>query len=103
MVGPLGPVDTMRRDTYLDLSAWQHAPSILLRQVKAAKAAAAPRLEIGQRFYRVGLPTVVWSVARVYRDGQSLEHAILTSDRRDLDNKTLSAAVLMDSRQYRQV
>lgn len=93
----------IRRDTYIDLTSWQDAPSIFLRQVKAVKAAAAPRLEIGQRFYRVGLPTVVWSVARVYRDGQSVEHAILASDRRVLDNKTLSAAVLMDSRQYRQV
>jgi len=92
-----------RRDSAFVLSDWQGAPSDFLKQVKAAKAAAAPRLEIGQRFHRVGLPSVVWRVARVYRDGQSVEHAILASNRRDLDNKTLSAVVLLDSRQYRLV
>ena len=93
----------IRRESTLALSDWQDAPAIFLRQVRAAKGAAAPRLEIGQRFYRVDLPSVVWRVSRVYRDGQSVEHAILASNRRDLDNKTLSAVVLTDSRQYRLV
>ena len=93
----------IRRESTLALSDWQNAPSVFLRQVRAAKGAAPHRLEIGQRFHRVGLPSVVWRVSRVYRDGQSVEHAILASNRRDLDNKTLSAVVLMDSRQYRLV
>jgi hypothetical protein len=93
----------IRRDSTPALSDWQDAPAIFLRQVRMAKGAAASRLEVGQRFHRVGLPSVVWRVSRVYRDGQSVEHAILASNRRDLDNKTLSAVVLMDSRQYRLV
>ncbi len=93
----------IRRESTLALSEWRDAPAIFLRQVGAAKGAAAPRLEIGQRFYRVGLPSLVWRVSRVYRDGQSVEHAVLTSNRRDLDKKTLSVVVLMDSRKYRLV
>ncbi len=93
----------IRRESTPGLSDWQDAPAVFLRQVREAKVAAAARLEIGQRFHRVGLPSVVWRVSRVYRDGQSVEHAILASNRRDLDNKTLSAVVLMDSRQYRPV
>lgn len=83
------------------LSDWQDAPAALMRQVKAARLSAGFRLQEGQRFHRVGLPSVVWRVARVYRDGQGLEHAVLSSNRRDLDPKTLSAAVLLDSRQFR--
>lgn len=92
-----------RRDSTLVLSDWQNAPAAFLRHVKAARVAGETRLEIGQRFHRVGLPSVVWRVSRVYRDGQNLEHAVLACNRRDLDYKTLSAVVLLDSRQYRPV
>ena len=90
-----------KRATSVALSQWQEAPVGLMRQFQAARMAAAHRLEVGQRFHRVGLTYVVWRVARVYRDGQGVEHAILASNRRDLDPKTLSAAVLLDSKQYR--
>ena len=89
--------------TILASPPWRSAPAALARQSGAAGAPAARRLEIGQRFYRTGLPSVVWRVARVYQDGQGLEHAILVSNSRNLDPKTLSAAVLLDSRQYRSV
>lgn len=60
-------------------------------------------LEIGQRFHRVELPSVVWRIVRVYRDSQGVEHATLASNRRDLDPKTLSAKVLLDRAHYRVV
>lgn len=59
------------------------------------------RLQVGQRFHRVGLPAVVWRVARVYRDAQGHEHAALVDESRHLDGKTLSAAVLLDRARYR--
>ena len=89
--------------TIMESPSWRNTPSALARQMGAVGAATALRLEVGQRFYRVGLTYVVWRVARVYQDGQGLEHAVLASNRRDLDPKTLSAAVLLDSRQYRTV
>ena len=90
-----------KRVASLALADWREAPAGLLSQVKAARLAASDRLEVGQRFHRVGVDLVVWRVLRVYRDGQGLEHAILASNRRDLDPKTLSAAALLDSKQYR--
>ncbi|MFQ5774876.1 MAG: hypothetical protein ACE5GS_10185 [Kiloniellaceae bacterium] len=58
-------------------------------------------LRVGQRYHRVGLPAVVWRVVRVYRDAQGLEHATLACEARNLDKKTLSAAVLQDRSRYR--
>ena len=90
-----------KRMAGLALGDWREMPAGLMNQVKAARLAAADRLEVGQRFHRIGVTSVVWRVLRVYRDEQGLEQAILASNRRDLDPKTLSAAVLLDSKQYR--
>lgn len=90
-----------KRVAGIALADWRDAPAGLRRQVKATQMAAVQRLEVGQRFHRVGVTSVVWHVLRVYRDGQGLEHAILASNRSDLDPKTLSAAALLDSKQYR--
>ena len=92
-----------KRESSVAVPDWQDPRAAPVGRATAPAAAAAIRLEIGQRFYRVGLPSVVWRVWRVYRDGRGLEHAILESNHRDLDPKTLSAAVLLDSRQYRSV
>ena len=61
----------------------------------------AARLRAGQRYHRVGLPAMVWTVVRVYRDAQGVEHATLINEHRPLDEKTLSAVVLQDRAQYR--
>jgi hypothetical protein len=59
------------------------------------------RLAVGQRLHRVGLPAVVWRVVRVYRDAQGVEHATLSDETQHLDEKTLSALVLLDRSRYR--
>ncbi len=89
--------------TIMESPSWRTTSVILARQIGVVGESTSLRLEVGQRFYRVGLTYVVWRVVRVYQDGQGLEHAVLASNRRDLDPKTLSAAVLLDSRQYRSV
>lgn len=58
-------------------------------------------LQVGQRYHRVDLPTVVWSVVNVYRDVQGVEHATLAHEARRLEMKTLSAAALLDRSRYR--
>ncbi len=59
------------------------------------------RIKMGQRFHRVGYTAVVWQVVSVYRDSQGLEHASLVDETGRLDEKTLSASVLLDRTQYR--
>lgn len=59
------------------------------------------RLQVGQRLHRVGLPAVIWRVVRVYRDATGVEHATLADEARHLDEKTLSALVLLDQSRYR--
>ena len=61
----------------------------------------AGRLRVGQRYHRVELPSQVWTVVRVYRDAQGVEHATLVNELRPLDEKTLSAPVLQDRSHYR--
>ncbi len=90
-----------KREISMAMAHWQDAPIDLMRQLRVTRMMPGGRLQIGQRFHRVGLTSVVWRVLRTYRDGQGVEHAILASNRRDLDPKTLSAVVLLDSRQYR--
>ncbi len=63
--------------------------------------AASYRIQIGQRFYRVGYTAVIWQAMSVYRDAQGLEHATLVDEAGRLDKKTLSASVLLDRSQYR--
>mgnify|MGYP007073186923 CR=1 FL=1 len=84
-----------KREIGMALAHWQDAPIDLMHQLRATRMMAGGRLQTGQRFHRVGLTSVVWRVLRTYRDGQGV------SNRRDHDPKTLSAAVLLDSRQYR--
>ena len=59
------------------------------------------RIYVGQRFYKTGFTGVVWHVTSVYRDAQGVEHATLADDGGRLDEKTLSASVLLDRAQYR--
>ncbi len=80
------------------------APDTLERPALYAdeRTSAAPyRIQVGQRFHRVGLTAVVFRVISVYRDAQGLEHATLMDEGRRLDKKTLSASVLLDRTQYR--
>ncbi len=63
--------------------------------------AARYRIKIGQRFHRVGYTAVVWQAVSIYRDAQGLEHATLIDEAGRLDEKTLSASVLLDRSQYR--
>ena len=63
--------------------------------------AARYRIKIGQRFHRVGYTAVIWQATSVYRDTQGLEHATLMDEGGRLDEKTLSASVLLDRSQYR--
>ncbi len=63
--------------------------------------AADYQIKIGQRFHQVGYTAVIWQAMSVYRDAQGLEHATLVDEAGCLDNKTLSASVLLDRSQYR--
>jgi len=78
--------------------------------VKAAKAAwqqrrdgGRYRISVGQRFYRVGVQSIVWRVVAVYYDAQGVEHANLIDEARYFDGKTLAASVLLDRSRYRSV
>ena len=59
------------------------------------------RIKVGQRFHRAGYTAVVWRATSVYRDTQGLEHVNLVDEAGRLDEKTLSASVLLDRSQYR--
>lgn len=89
----------MGRDVGRVAAYWDEARVSLMDRASAN----GTRFQVGQRFHRTDLPSVVWRVMRVYRDSQGLEHATLASDKRDLDLKTLSVAVLLDRAQYRRV
>jgi len=59
------------------------------------------RIKIGQRFHRAGYTAVVWRAISMYRDTQGLEHVNLVDETGRLDEKTLSASVLLDRSHYR--
>jgi hypothetical protein len=59
------------------------------------------RIKIGQRFHRAGYTAVVWRAISIYRDTQGLEHVNLVDETGRLDEKTLSASVLLDRSHYR--
>ncbi len=59
------------------------------------------RIQIGQRFHRAGYTGVVWRATSIYRDAQGLEHVNLVDEAGRLDEKTLSASVLLDRTHYR--
>jgi len=61
------------------------------------------RIQIGQRFHRVGYTGVVWQAISIYRDSLGLEHVNLVDETGRLDGKTLSASVLLDRSHYRQI
>ncbi len=61
------------------------------------------QIKIGQRFYRAGYAAVVWRAISIYRDPQGLEHVRLVDETDRLDNKTLSASVLLDPTHYRRI
>lgn len=77
---------------------WHESGGVLDRP-----AARTVGLQVGQRYHRVGLPTVIWTVVRVYRDAQGVDHARLANPAGRLDEKTLSATVLLDRSRYRLV
>jgi hypothetical protein len=54
------------------------------------------RIKIGQRFHRAGYTAVVWRAISIYRDTQGL-----VDETGRLDEKTLSASVLLDRTHYR--
>ena len=58
------------------------------------------RIKIGQRFHRAGYTAVVWRAISIYRDTQGLEHVNLVDEAGRLDEKTLSASVLLDRSHY---
>jgi hypothetical protein len=77
---------------------------------KAAESAALRRrgdgrfqISVGQRFYRVGVQSIVWRVVAVYHDAQGVEHANLIDEGRSLDGKTLAASALLDRSRYRAI
>lgn len=77
---------------------------------RASDSAAPPRrsddryrISVGQRFYRVGVQSIVWRVVAVYHDAQGVEHANLIDEARCFDGKTLAASVLLDRSRYRTV
>ncbi len=59
------------------------------------------RIKIGQRFHRAGYAGVVWRAISIYRDALGLEHVNLVDEGGRLDEKTLSASVLLDRSHYR--
>ncbi len=59
------------------------------------------RIKVGQRFHRVGYTAVVWRATSIYFDALGLEHVNLVDENGRLDEKTLSASVLLDRSHYR--
>ncbi len=59
------------------------------------------RIKVGQRFHRAGYTAVVWRATSSYRDAQGLEHVNLVDEAGRLDERTLSASVLLDRSHYR--
>ncbi len=59
------------------------------------------RIKIGQRFHRAGYTAVVWRATSIYFDALGLEHVNLVDEAGRLDEKTLSASVLLDRSHYR--
>ncbi len=59
------------------------------------------RIQVGQRFHRAGYTGVVWRATSIYFDAQGLEHVNLVDEAGRLDEKTLSASVLLDRSHYR--
>ena len=59
------------------------------------------KIQIGQRYSQVEIPSAVWQVVSVYQDALGVEHAALTNELRARDRKTLSAAALQDRSRYR--
>jgi len=59
------------------------------------------KIQIGQRYTQVEIPSAVWQVVSIYRDTLNVEHAALTNESRLRDRKTLSAAALQDRTRYR--
>ncbi len=65
--------------------------------------ATGTKIQIGQRYAQIGLPSAVWQVVSVYHDALGVEHAALANDSRTRDKKTLSAAALLDRSRFRLV
>ena len=59
------------------------------------------RIQVGQRFHRAGYTGVVWRAISIYFDALGLEHVNLVDEAGRLDEKTLSASVLLDRSHYR--
>ncbi len=59
------------------------------------------KLQIGQRYAQVEVPSAVWQVVSVYLDALGVEHAALARDSRTRDQKTLSAVALLDRARFR--
>ena len=59
------------------------------------------RIKVGQRFHRAGYTGVVWRATAIYFDALGLEHVNLVDEAGRLDEKTLSASVLLDRSHYR--
>ena len=59
------------------------------------------RIKVGQRFQRAGYTGVVWRATAIYFDALGLEHVNLVDEAGRLDEKTLSASVLLDRSHYR--
>lgn len=61
------------------------------------------RIAVGQRFYRVGVQSIIWRVVAVYHDALGVEHANLVDEAGQLDGKTLAASALLDRSRYRTI
>lgn len=61
------------------------------------------KIQVGQRFSQVDIPSAVWQVVSIYRDALGVEHAALTNELRGRDRKTLSTGALQDRSRYRLV
>jgi len=61
------------------------------------------KIQVGQRYSQVEIPSAVWQVVSIYQDALGVEHAALANELRGRDRKTLSAAALQDRSRYRLV
>ncbi len=60
-------------------------------------------VELGQRYQETNNPRSLWEVEFVYQDGHGLPHARLRNLNTQVDARTFSCAVIMDTTRFKPI
>lgn len=60
-------------------------------------------VELGQRYQEADKPRSLWEVEFVYQDGHGTPHARLRNIDTQVDARTYSCAVIMDTRRFKPI